>query len=255
MYQSQSGWLQSAGVIITLRSKPRLASSALTLLLMVFPPLPHLCSAPLFLYLYPPTLTSLSLGMRTHSRNSSVSPVWIIMRYPGIHNPDQLIAECATEVYGTRPCRQQWRRGLLEKEGASATMPARKPYISQVSLLTYTHTHLCRLYGGIQEAFPADWHKKGAGLWVEKPAQEEKKKSSPPPPPLLIPHSLSLSPPPSPTNLSPWPLQCCAVPAGFQGAANGLRLIYMQLGWDTCRPSSPSNGAAQESRLNTAGDR
>lgn len=29
----------------------------------------------------------------------------------------------------------------------------------------------------------------------------------------------------------------------------------MQLGWDTCRPSSPSNGAAQENRLNTTGDR
>ena len=29
----------------------------------------------------------------------------------------------------------------------------------------------------------------------------------------------------------------------------------MLLGWDTCRPSSPSNGAAQESRLNTTGDR
>lgn len=142
---------------------------------------------------------------------------------------------------------------------ASATMPARKPYISQVSLLTYTHTHthLCGLYGGIQEAFPADRHKKGAGLRVEKPAQEEKKKKSPPPPPpLLILHSpsLSLSPPPSPTNLSPWPLQCCAVPAGFQGAANGLRLIYMQPGWDTCRPSSPSNGSAQESTLNTTGE-
>lgn len=148
------------------------------------------------------------------------------------------------------------KRAARERR-ASATMPARKPYISQVSLLTYTHTHLCRLYGGIQEAFPADRHKKGAGLRVEKPAQEEKKKRALPHPLLfssLIP-PLSLSPPPSPTNLSPWPLQCCAVPAGFQGAANGLRLIYMQLGWDTCRPSSPSNGAAQESRLNTSGDR
>lgn len=33
------------------------------------------------------------------------------------------------------------------------------------------------------------------------------------------------------------------MPAGFQGAANGLRLIYMQLGWYTCRPSSSSSGA------------
>lgn len=47
------------------------------------------------------------------------------------------------------------------------------------------------------------------------------------------------------------PVLCCAVPAGFQGAANGLRLIYMQPGWDTCRPSSPSNDAAQEHRRNT----
>lgn len=133
---------------------------------------------------------------------------------------------------------------------ASSMMPARKPYISQASLLTYTH--LCRLYGEIQEAFPTDRHKKGAGLGVQKQAQKGKKKKEHSPTSSTHP-SFPLSPPPS--TLSPWPLQYCSVPAGFQGAANGLRLIYMQLGWDTCRPSSPSNGAAQESRLTTTGDR
>lgn len=149
----------------------------------------------------------------------------------------------------------RWGRGWLEKELASATMPARKPYISQVSLLTYTHTHTSAGFmGGFKRLFQQTDIKRGLGSGWRSLLRRKKKKSPPPPPPLLIPHSLSLSPPPSPTNLSPWPLQCCAVPAGFQGAANGLRLIYMQPGWDTCRPSSPSNGSAQESTLNTTGE-
>jgi len=119
--------------------------------------------------------------------------------------------------------------------------------------------------GGIQEAFPAGRHKKGAGLLSGETSSgrkrsREKKNTEPSPTSSHPSLSLSLS---SPTqlpslslslSLSPWPLHCSAVPAGFQGAANGLRLIYMQLGWDTCRPSSPSNGAAQESRLSTTGD-
>lgn len=139
-------------------------------------------------------------------------------------------------------------------------MPARKPYISQASLLTHTHTSaVFMVEGGIQELFPADQHKKGAGHRVEKTAQEEKKKKKERAlthPLLFSSLALSLSSPHHPHSyplpLAP-PVLCCAVPAGFQGAANGLRLIYMQLGWDTCRPSSPTNGAAQESRLNTTG--
>lgn len=77
--------------------------------------------------------------------------------------------------------------------------------------------------------------------------EERKKKKKEPSPTSLFFSSRALTLSPAPithtATLSHWPLQCCAVPAGFQGAANGLRLIYMQLGWYTCRPSSSSSGA------------
>lgn len=142
------------------------------------------------------------------------------------------------------------KKGCWRKKGLF--YDASQEAIYQSSLSLNIHTHLCRLYGEIQEAFPTDRHKKGAGLGVQKQAQEGKKKEHSPTSSSSHP---SFPPSPPPSTLSPWPLQYCSVPAGFQGAANGLRLIYMQLGWDTCRPSSPSNGAVQESRLNTTGDR
>lgn len=92
--------------------------------------------------------------------------------------------------------------------------------------------------------FPAGRHKKRGWAQSEKPAQEQKKIS----PPLLIPRSPSPSPITHTVTYSPWPLRCCTVPARFQWAANGLLLIYMQLRWDTCSPSSPPNDAAQEKR-------
>lgn len=61
--------------------------------------------------------------------------------------------------------------GYKRKKGLS--YDASQEAIYQSSLSLYIHTHLCRLYGGIQEAFPADRHKKGAGLQLEKPAQEK----------------------------------------------------------------------------------
>lgn len=91
VYQSQLDWLQSAGVIITLRSRPRLASSALTLLLILHSPPPvfalRLSS---FIYSFPPSPVSHWAHTHTHTpRNSLASPMWIIMRYSGMHNPDR----------------------------------------------------------------------------------------------------------------------------------------------------------------------
>lgn len=79
---SQCEWLgkrpdgPSLWVVYTfsLTSSPGLASSATTLSI----PLPHLCFA-LSLLLHFPALTSLSMGTQTLLRNSTASPVWIIM--------------------------------------------------------------------------------------------------------------------------------------------------------------------------------
>lgn len=141
------------------------------------------------------------------------------------------------------------QRGAVGERRASAAMPVRKPYISQASLLMYTHTS-AGFMAGFKRLFLETDIKRGLGS--EYRSQPKKKKTAPPPPPLLIPHFVSLSSPIiHSATLLPRPLQCCAVPAGFQGAANGLWLIYMQPGWDTCRHSSPSNGAVQGSQLNT----
>lgn len=89
VYQSYLDWLQSAGVITTLRSRPRLASSALTLPLILHPPPPvfalHLSS---FIYSFPPS--PVSHWAHTHTPMNSLAPsMWIIMRYSGMHNPDR----------------------------------------------------------------------------------------------------------------------------------------------------------------------
>lgn len=192
-------------------------------------PFPHIPSV-LLPFIFPPS-PSYQWAWR-HTPEQFLSPVWIIMSYSGGHNPDlQLIRALSSASGNGEEALQEKERPLLWCQPGS--------HISVKSLLTYTH--LCRLYGGIQEAFPADRHKRGLGSeWRSKVEKKKKeKKALPhPPPPLLIPRSLS-SPITHKATLSPWPLYCCAVPTGFQGAANGLRLIYMQLGWDICRPSSP----------------
>lgn len=108
-------------------------------------------------------------------------------------------------------------------------MPARKPYISQVSLFAYTHTPLQALWG-IQEAFPADRHKKGAGLQLEKPAQEKEKKKKALPHPLLfsslIPPSLSLLP--------HHPLTSPPGPSSAVLCRLDSRELLMDYGWSIC---------------------
>lgn len=154
---------------------------------------PSLCCTSFSLLFYLPTLSTVSLDLQPHLRNSSPSLMLIIMSHAGIPNPYPLITEPVSGVRGTQP-----PAGSDEHEAAraSASMPARKPFIIPVS---FKHTHLGMLYGRSKRLFfPAGQHKKGGWAQSEEPVLEQKK----------MPHyhpSFSLSFPHHPYNHPPSP--------------------------------------------------
>lgn len=103
------------------------------------------------------------------------------MRYSTIQNPRSPNGRlcCRGVQHPTLQAAMKERAAEERQKGLCYDASQEAIYQSSLSLNvhphTHTHTHTsARLYGGIQWAFPADQHKKGAGLSVEKPAQEER---------------------------------------------------------------------------------